>query len=253
MEHGGAAYSALVVWLSTFAEKEQDAGEEDGCPFEEARLHDGRFLHNRVGIALSPDLFDAAAVKGADASRQNWMLRRGNLKKFANGLRLYIEGFLGGDEQNYACEDFLAEIDLTKIAKDEGPPFADGGDVELAKLCQLALAELHRRDFEGVAVFDPNGKFLGLKRWYSCNDDDDDYAELRKEVAVKELALPSWPQVSSEAARVELQAKVRAVVADFVQVGSRRACDRCGPPRLCPARGAAEREGAGSVHGVRCR
>jgi len=56
-----------------------------------------------------------------------------------------------------------------------------------AELCQLALAELHRRDFEGVAVFDPNGKFLGLKRWYSCNDDDDDYAELRKEVAVKEF------------------------------------------------------------------
>ena len=106
--------------------------------FDEDALHDGRFLHNHVGRALSPELFDPASVKGADASRGNWMLRRGNLKKFANGLRLYIEGFLGA-ENNYQAEDFLAEIDLTCIAKDE-PPCNDGGDVELAKLCQLALA-----------------------------------------------------------------------------------------------------------------
>ena len=55
-----------------------------------------------------------------------------------------------------------------------------------ADVCQAAYA-MYRREFEGVGEFHPNGKLLGLKEWYSCNDDDDDYAELRKEVAVKEF------------------------------------------------------------------
>ena len=57
-----------------------------------------------------------------------------------------------------------------------------------AEVCHTAFNELHGRGFEGVAVFRPSGQFHELKQWYSCNDDDDeDYAELRKEVTIKEF------------------------------------------------------------------
>ena len=56
-----------------------------------------------------------------------------------------------------------------------------------AEVCHTAFNELHGRGFEGVAVFRPSGQFHELKQWYSCNDDDEDYAELRKEVTIKEF------------------------------------------------------------------
>jgi len=56
-----------------------------------------------------------------------------------------------------------------------------------AEVCHDAFNRLHGRDFQGVAIFRPNGQFHELKQWYSCNVDDDDYAELRKEVVVKEF------------------------------------------------------------------
>ena len=56
-----------------------------------------------------------------------------------------------------------------------------------AEVCHAAFNELHGHGFEGVAVFRPNGQFHEVKRWYSCNDDEEDYAELRKEVAIKEF------------------------------------------------------------------
>ena len=154
MERGGPAYTALVAWLRTFSAEQQQSpdshaeGEGDGgsMVFDESSLNDALFLHNCLGAALAPDLFDPSAVKAGSSS--NWMLRRQNLKKFANGLCFFTEGFLGR-ENNYQVEDFLSEIDLTRIAKDDldSETSESGGDIELAKLCQLALgAAVHSPD-----------------------------------------------------------------------------------------------------------
>ena len=98
----------------------------------------------------------------------------------------------GRTEQWYTCDTEPMRPDgsapLPKPPKME-PMSEDEARQALldAEVCHTALNELHGRNFQGVAVFRPNGQFHELKQWYSCNDDDDDYAELRKEVAVKEF------------------------------------------------------------------
>lgn len=92
--------------------------------------------------------------------------------------------------QWYTCDTTAVLPDGTVPKRRKCKPVSEEAKKQAeadADLCHLALIELYQRDFEGVAVFDTNGKFTGLKQWYRCNDDDDDYAELRKEVAVKEF------------------------------------------------------------------
>ncbi len=117
----------------------------------------------------------------------------------STAVRMSIDTPSWYNHSNYGHEDQWYTCNTTTVLPDGSVPSAKRAKHEPmseeakkqaeddADLCQLALAELDRRDFKGVAVFDANGKFTGLKQWYSCNDDDDDYNELRKEVAVKEF------------------------------------------------------------------
>jgi hypothetical protein len=124
-------YQALTTWLSTFETP-------DGISFEPNDLTTGVYLHNQVCVALAPDLFIASAINVDPGT--NWMVRRNNLKKVANGIRLYVEQILNAENTGVPdVEDLLSEIDLGTMAKDVACENEDTKE-EMTRLVQLILS-----------------------------------------------------------------------------------------------------------------
>jgi hypothetical protein len=124
-------FKALEVWLKTFETS-------DGIPFESSDLTNGVYLHNQVCASLAPNVFSVEAINVNPGT--NWMVRRNNIKKVANGIRIYIETILNSEDSGVPdVEDFLSEIDLGTIAKDSKCENEDAKE-ELVKLIQLILS-----------------------------------------------------------------------------------------------------------------
>ena len=124
-------FDSLCVWCRTFET-------DDGTPFEPSELTSGVYLHNQVCASLAPNVFSLDAVNTDPGT--NWMVRRNNLKKIANGIRMYIETILNSEDNGVPdVEDFLSEIDLGTIAKDTECT-QDEAREELTKLLSLILS-----------------------------------------------------------------------------------------------------------------
>ena len=136
-------FAALTTWLSTFET-------EDGIPFNLSDLTTGVYLHDQVCSSLAPDVFSKDSINVNPGT--NWMVRRNNFKKIANGTRMYIEHILNAESDGVPdVEDFLSEINLGIIAKDVSCD-DDSSREELMKLLQLILSACVRGNNQGSYV-----------------------------------------------------------------------------------------------------
>ena len=138
-------YGSLMVWLETF--------DKSGHSLEYIlyqNITTGVYLHNHVCATLSPELFALDAINIKPGT--NWMVRRNNLKKVANGIRIYIEQILNAENTGVPdVEDFLSEIDLGLMAKDALCE-NEATKEEMTKLVQLILSSCVHGDNQAAYV-----------------------------------------------------------------------------------------------------
>ena len=134
-------FDSLLTWLDTFSSE---------ISLEASNLTTGVYLHNHVCATLSPELFALDAINIKPGT--NWMVRRNNLKKVANGIRIYIEQILNAENTGVPdVEDFLSEIDLGLMAKDALCE-NEATKEEMTKLVQLILSSCVHGDNQAAYV-----------------------------------------------------------------------------------------------------
>ena len=104
-----------------------------------------------MAVSLSLSHFSLAAFSSAAFSFAAFS-RRNNLKKVANGIRIYIEQILNAENTGVPdVEDFLSEIDLGLMAKDALCE-NEATKEEMTKLVQLILSSCVHGDNQASYV-----------------------------------------------------------------------------------------------------